>query len=204
MDKRIIYIGINGIYCEHCITTITTALKGLQGVTDVEIRNNVAKVTCCCLPDVDTFIRTIRDIGYDTDATRIGDKRRNVASHISLSDFVMILSIIILIAYVCRRITGFNIFTLIPTIDSSITYGMLIVTGMLTSIHCVCMCGAINLSASTESNSIRNYTRPVLYNLGRIISYTITGGVVGLIGSVISVNSAISGSIIQSEEPLIT
>lgn len=37
----------------------------------------------------------------------------------------MILSVIVLIAYLCRRFFGSNVFTLIPTIDNSITYGML-------------------------------------------------------------------------------
>ena len=193
MDKHIIYIGINGIYCEHCIATITEALKKLDGVDDVLIRNNVAKVTGENIPDKETLIHTIRSIGYETDADHISGKRLDVSPHIKLSDFVMILSVMILIAYVCRRFFGFNIFTLIPTIDSSITYGMLVVTGLLTSLHCVCMCGALNLSASHESNSIRDYKRPLLYNLGRIISYTLTGGIVGLIGSVISIDTTVSG-----------
>ena len=193
MDKHIIYIGINGIYCEHCITTITNALKSLPGVTDVDIRNNIARVDGDKLPDKATFISAIRAIGYDTDEQHISLKRRDVAPHIRLSDFVMILSILILAACICRKFFGFDIFTLIPTIDSSITYGMLIVTGLLTSLHCVCMCGALNLSASVESNSIRDYRRPLAYNLGRIISYTVTGGIVGFIGSVISINTTISG-----------
>ncbi|MBR1598832.1 MAG: sulfite exporter TauE/SafE family protein [Lachnospiraceae bacterium] len=193
MDKHIIYIGINGIYCEHCITTITNALKKLNGVTDVEIRNNVARVTGSPLPDPEALICTICDLGYETDAAHISERRWDVTPHIKAADFVMILSIMILIAYVCRRFFGFNIFTLIPTIDSSITYGMLVVIGLLTSLHCVCMCGALNLSASHESNSIRDYKRPLLYNVGRIISYTVTGGIVGLIGSVISIDTAISG-----------
>lgn len=196
MDKHIIYIGINGIYCEHCITTITRTLMKLEGVTDVVIKNNVAEVTGNPVPDPETLIRTICEIGYETDASHISERKWDVSPHIKLSDFVMILSIIILIAYSCRRFLGFNIFTLIPTIDSNITYGMLIVTGLLTSLHCVCMCGALNLSASTESNTIHSYARPVLYNIGRVISYTITGGIVGLIGSVISINTIISGIIV--------
>jgi sulfite exporter TauE/SafE len=69
---------------------------------------------------------------------------------------------------------------------------MLFITGILTSIHCISMCGAINLAVST-GRSIKN---PLLYNLGRVVSYTIIGGIVGLIGSVLSVNYIINGIII--------
>lgn len=193
MNKHSIFIGIKGIYCEHCITVITNRLKSMAGVTDVSIRNNVAHVTGEALPDNDAFIQAIRELGYETDDKCISSRRRDVVPHIKPADFIMLLSILILIAYLCRRIFGFDIFTLIPTIDSSITYGMLVVTGLLTSLHCVCMCGALNLAASVESNSIRDYKRPLLYNTGRILSYTITGGIVGLIGGVISVDTTISG-----------
>ena len=42
----------------------------------------------------------------------------------------------------------------------------------------------------------RNYKRPVLYNLGRVISYTIIGGIVGGIGNVLSINDTVKGIII--------
>lgn len=51
-------------------------------------------------------------------------------------------------------------------------------------------------TASVESNSIRNYLRPILYNTGRVISYTVIGGIVGLIGSVIELSSVVSGIIV--------
>ena len=91
---------------------------------------------------------------------------------------------------------GFNVFNAIPTIDSNITYGMLFITGLLTSIHCISMCGAINLMAVVNTSSKRNLKRPILYNLGRLISYTFIGGLVGLVGSVISISNTISGIII--------
>lgn len=93
---------------------------------------------------------------------------------------------------------GYNVFNMIPTIDSSITYGMLFVTGLLTSIHCISMCGSINLVASINNENKRNLKRPILYNLGRIISYTTIGALVGLLGKVISINNVVSGIVFSS------
>ena len=42
----------------------------------------------------------------------------------------------------------------------------------------------------------KNYKRPILYNLGRVISYTIIGGIVGGIGSIFSFNDTVKGIII--------
>ena len=45
-----------------------------------------------------------------------------------------------------NKLFGYNIFNIIPSIDANMTYGMLFITGLLTSIHCISMCGAINLN----------------------------------------------------------
>ena len=62
-----------------------------------------------------------------------------------------------------------------------------LVAGLLGSTHCVLMCGgiagALGLGAQAggacNSQSLRF---PVLYNLGRIASYTVAGGIAGAIG----------------------
>ncbi len=96
-----------------------------------------------------------------------------------------------------RKIFGVNIFNMIPAIDSSITYGMLVVTGLLTSIHCVSMCGALSLTAAFQGESgKKSLWRPVLYNAGRLLSYTAIGCAAGMLGSVLSVGPAVSGTII--------
>lgn len=62
-----------------------------------------------------------------------------------------------------------------------------LVAGLLGSTHCVLMCGGIAgaLGLGTPAGgacSGQSLRFPVLYNLGRITSYTIAGGVVGALG----------------------
>lgn len=77
--------------------------------------------------------------------------------------------------------------------------GAMFVIGLLTSLHCVAMCGGINLSQCVGSASCadagkRNTLRAsLLYNLGRVLSYTAIGAVVGAIGSVVSFSGAAKG-----------
>ena len=70
-------------------------------------------------------------------------------------------------------------------------YGVLFLVGLLTSIHCVAMCGGINMSQCVSytkqgDNAAAKIKPSLMYNAGRVISYTIVGGIVGAIGSVIS------------------
>ena len=60
--------------------------------------------------------------------------------------------------------------------NSEMGYIALFITGLLTSVHCVAMCGGINASCSRHG---------IQYNIGRVISYTVTGFILGGIGMAI-------------------
>lgn len=57
------------------------------------------------------------------------------------------------------------------------------------------MCGAINLLTVINKTTKRGYKKPILYNLGRLIFYTLLGGIIDLIGSALTVNKTVTGVI---------
>jgi sulfite exporter TauE/SafE len=61
-----------------------------------------------------------------------------------------------------------------------------LMAGLLGSGHCVLMCGAVagalNLGAPAHASCGRSLRYPVLYNFGRIASYTLAGGIAGALG----------------------
>ncbi len=69
--------------------------------------------------------------------------------------------------------------------ESGMSYGVLFVVGLLTSVHCIAMCGGINLSQSLGRNDNNRFGSTLSYNLGRVLSYTIIGFVMGGIGYLI-------------------
>lgn len=191
-----IYVKIKGIHCQNCETTIQKALLKLPSVKEVTIKNFIAHITYEEPLTNDEIINAITKAGYITKASYISNNLKDLEKKSNLKQSFLILTIIILIISLTYKIFGFNIFNVIPTIDSNITYTMLFLTGFLTSIHCVSMCGAINLIAILNQNSQNRFERPLKYNLGRLISYTILGGIAGLLGSILTINNIISGIII--------
>ena len=191
-----IYVKIEGITCSHCESKIKKALLENKKIKDVGIEKNIAHISYQGKLNKEELIEPILALDYFTKEEYISDHLKSLNSTIQWQEFVLIFGCILLFSYLIYQIFSFNILNMIPTIDSSITYGMLIVTGMLTSIHCISMCGAINLIATVTPNYSRNLKRPLLYNLGRVISYTIIGGIAGAIGSVLSIHNTITGIII--------
>lgn len=193
------YVRIEGIHCHHCIDTITKALLKNPHITKVKIKNNIATIDYQEPLSNEEIIKTIKDIDYFTKEDYIFTDNKNMDTKIKLKEFILILLILLGVGYSIQKIFGYNIFNVIPSIDTNITYGMLFITGLLTSIHCVSMCGAIHLVAIVNQNPKyreKSWCNSILYNLGRVISYTLLGGLVGTLGSVFKINNTISGLII--------
>ncbi len=59
--------------------------------------------------------------------------------------------------------------------------------GFLGSLHCIGMCGPIVLALPVGTQRMFRYTvGRLLYNLGRVVTYSIMGGVLGLVGAGLS------------------
>lgn len=190
-----IYMRVDGIVCEHCKRRIAAALKEDPAISTVKIKNGIAKLKCSRTPDIDCCIKRICDMGYETRPDWVSEKRSQIQKNVTLWQFFFILAALLLAALGINKAFGYNIFNVIPQIDSSLTYGMLVVTGLFTSIHCVSMCGAINLTASSRSSSGK-IPVPILYNFGRLLSYTATGAVAGAVGEALNMSSTAQGIVI--------
>ena len=102
-----------------------------------------------------------------------------------------------------------DVFLAFPTVGSATTYPVLFVVGLFTSLHCVAMCGGLNLGQSLvyttetrhpsgaapssgtahEKKALQALRPNALYNLGRLISYTAIGGLLGLLGSAFALSA---------------
>ncbi|MEE3451350.1 MAG: sulfite exporter TauE/SafE family protein [Acutalibacteraceae bacterium] len=83
-----------------------------------------------------------------------------------------------------------NYLVLSQLAKSGMGFGTLFFVGLVTSVHCIAMCGGINLSQSipTDAQKKKSYGPALLYNLGRVASYTLMGLILGAVGYFIGGN----------------
>ena len=63
--------------------------------------------------------------------------------------------------------------------------------GLVGSLHCIGMCGPIAIALPVpNSGNLSFFTGRILYNLGRVVTYSFLGAVLGLIGSKIALAGA--------------
>ena len=204
-------IRIGGMTCINCQNRIEKKLKNLAGVEDaaVDYSAGSAKITYDDTAVSFASIKSaIESLGYTTPEE--GHVERTALK------IAGVLVIILALASLLRVFSTSSIAASFPLAEEGMGYGMLLVIGLLTSVHCIAMCGGINLSQSlaktedsyspseTDGNPpdsqtnlpiphspflITNSLLPgVLYNAGRLVSYTAVGFAVGALGSVITVS----------------
>ena len=166
--------------CTGCEKIIENSLRKLDGVSSIKTsyKNGNAIVSYDEKKCSDEKIAdAIENAGY----TLSQNKSKIVDTALI---FVIIAGIYIIVNNTGLR----SIFQYFPVAREGMGYAAVFTVGLLTSIHCVAMCGGINITASIGGNQKTLWLSALLYNIGRIVSYTIIGGLLGGIGSVIAIS----------------
>ncbi|MCX7029231.1 MAG: sulfite exporter TauE/SafE family protein [Spirochaetes bacterium] len=195
--------AIDGMTCGSCEARIERALAGLDGVLGVKASAPLGEAEVSFDPSrVDTAaIETaIRGAGY---AVRPGPARARAGG---VLPFLGLLAVVAGVYLALRFTVGFSF---LPTVSQSMGYWLIFLVGLVTSVHCLAMCGGIVLSQGISRGGCDDGAdRPpaprragerlaptLSYNAGRVLSYTVIGGIVGGLGSLFSLSTALKGAI---------
>ncbi len=198
-------LHIDGMTCTSCEMRIENGLRKIDGVKKVKVSYGSSEAHITYDPaavTLEALIDTVEKLDYkarEKSGGKIqGGKDSNSAESRMTINQLLGIGIIILAAYlVIKNTVGFNF---IPQVNQNMGYGVLFIVGLITSLHCIAMCGGINLSQCVsykfgdgEPSRIAKLKPSLLYNAGRVISYTVVGGIVGALGSVISFSGTAKG-----------
>lgn len=184
MGIRIEKIKVYDMTCTSCEKRIEREIKKLNGVIDV-----LASFSDQCVT-----------VKYDNEICSIGEIKEVIKkagySVDTQNTFKLVGIAIIALAIVLigSSTTGVDMNSRLK----GATYFVLFVLGILTSIHCVGMCGGIMFSQSIKKEydgKLSSIKPALLYNLGRVLSYTILGGIVGALGSVFTISITLKAAL---------
>ncbi len=170
-------IKVYGMTCGSCEGRVERTLLNIEGVKKAKASYSGQLVEIefddelCKISDIK---KSINDTGYST----------KEESDYKFYGMVIIAAVILLLGF---NTAGFDMESQL----NNASYAVLFIAGLLTSVHCVGMCGGIMLSQTVNSeseNKLQAMKPALFYNSGRVISYTILGGVIGAVGSVFSLS----------------
>ncbi|MDR1471396.1 MAG: sulfite exporter TauE/SafE family protein [Synergistaceae bacterium] len=209
-------LSIGGMSCAACKNRIERKLRSIRGVSEAEVdyeRGSGRVVFDGEAVKFNSIAAAVEELGYSVSG---GGARAASEGSAGVSEALGLLAVIFALYIFMSRGGGeyLSRFTdFFPQAERGMGYGMLFAVGLLTSLHCVAMCGGINLSQCLGIHggadgelpggggkfsrllSFSNLRPSILYNAGRVVSYTAVGGIVGGIGSAVSFSGAARGAV---------
>lgn len=176
---------IGGMTCVNCQTKIERKIRNKAGVVRISVSYTTGLAEITFDPSVISFEEVVDSIER-LDYTVLPETQSEPQN---ISRTVCLLIIILVLYIVLQELGILNLLVPSRLADSGMGYGMLFIVGLLTSVHCIAMCGGINLSqcipkapAESGNDGFSAYLPAFLYNIGRVLSYTVIGFLLGLIG----------------------
>ncbi|MFH1207363.1 MAG: sulfite exporter TauE/SafE family protein [Patescibacteria group bacterium] len=199
MDKKMV-VKILGMHCAACETLIERKFQKVPGVKRVAAslargRADVEYDTPVSIEDLD---RAVRNEGYTVSGSAgFIEKPKNWRDYGQLG---MIVVIVVALFLLLRRLHLLpNDFGVNETMSLWLVFGIGLVAAVST---CMAVTGGLLLSVAARFNeqhqgqSGRQRFKPHLFfNIGRIVSYMFLGGVVGAIGSTLSLSAQWNGAL---------
>lgn len=186
---------IKGMTCINCQNRIEDALKKNAGVTDVWVNYEEGIASISYQTEATTteeLAKVIEELGYKVSFEK-DSKKKSVIRTIGQLTFIVCLFFLLQKSGILNRLSPSSL------ADAGMGYSMLFVIGLITSIHCIAMCGGINLSQTLQKTADKEVSRTMLkntfvYNTGRVISYTVIGGVLGAVGGLAGMGTELQTS----------
>ena len=188
---------IFGTHCSSCKDLIETEVDTLFGVKNINVDYSSGETIVeydsekISKEKIFKVIKKLkyepREIGSDFKANKLGIKKI-----ISIG----VLFILFVGAYFI--VSELGLLEIMSSLnETSISLWLVLLIGFLASFHCVGMCGGLVISYSAKVQTHeKNYLSHLRYNLGRFISYSIIGGILGGFGSFFGVNPTFTGGLV--------
>ncbi|MBU0731267.1 sulfite exporter TauE/SafE family protein [Patescibacteria group bacterium] len=202
-----IKINIKGTHCQSCQTRIENEVKTLAGINDISVdyssgdtkidfeENKVSKAA---------IVKKIESLNYSVpEAPGENEKEKEEKnSDKKLKRWIIGILAVLVFGVGYFIVKYFGLLEILSRLnETNLSYWLIFGIGILASFHCVGMCGGLVVtytaaSQKPDAKKKKKFAPHFQYNLGRLISYTLIGGLLGGIGSFFAINPTFKAVII--------
>jgi sulfite exporter TauE/SafE/copper chaperone CopZ len=182
-----IEIPIKGMHCRSCELLITDKIQDINGVKSVKVnykQNNATIIAKTSVTELQ-ITNAIKQAGYS-----VGFEEKSFFTHDQsiYNDLLISAVILVIIYFIARKLNLFSINFVFSNQSASLLVVLLV--GLTAGVSsCMALVGGLVLGISArhsethpEATTFEKFKPHIYFNLGRIISYAVLGGMIGLIG----------------------
>ncbi len=200
--ERYATVCIGGMTCASCELLLEKKLKAVPGVkaVDVNHKNGTALITAKAdeLPSLEGITSVIEKAGYS-----ILDEATPTISLLSPDKrkWMEIGGSLLIIFALYKILQTFDLISLAPSTSGALSLGGIFIIGLVAGTSsCLAVTGGLLVALAAKHNELHQAETPwqkfkplLQFNLGRLLSYFILGGLVGILGQSITLFTRMSG-----------
>lgn len=198
-------LQIHGMHCASCEVLIERNFKKVPGVEQVNVSHVTGKanLTYSQRPDLNALQAVIREHGYTASSWADRHRMATQAEHRNTrKDYIELGAVVLILVAGYLILRQFDLFPKLGITDN-MSYGLIFAMGLVAAMStCLAVAGGLLVAVAGKYNEQHPYLtgyqkfKPTLYfNVGRVVSYTVLGGAVGALGSVLTLSPRINGVI---------
>ncbi len=201
-----INLSVQGMTCASCEVLIERSLKKVPGVEKVRVSRSkeTAEIECAEEVQVPQLQAAVKDQGYELLLPE--EKAASMQSSFLRKNQTRLLEIGAIFLLLIGIYLLFKELDFLPKtlgVTDTMSYGFVFILGLVAAMStCLAMAGGLLLAVAGKYHEKYPYLggwqkfRPhIAFNIGRIVSYTLLGGLVGLLGSTLAITPTITGVI---------
>jgi uncharacterized protein len=203
---KIIKVKVAGMTCASCEVLLERGMKKVEGVHNVQVSRSKESATIHCEKNIqlEDLQAAVADKGYtlvphDTIDTPVRPPFI-VKNKERLSEIGSVIVILIGIYFILNQ------FDVIPKslgVTDNMSYGFIFVIGLVAATStCLAVAGGLLLAVANKYNAahpnltgVQKFKPHIWFNTGRIVSYALLGGLIGALGSALSISTKVTGII---------
>lgn len=177
-----------GMTCDSCEKIIKKQVLKVKGVKSIDIDYSTEDVEVVYddrKTDYDKIKKAVESKGYYCEDDRAYGKKPIIGWAVA------IIGLLIAGYFAIQYFETIEF----PKISQNMSYGLLFLVGLLTSLHCVSMCGGfvVSYTAKGLKEGKKPHQLHLDYAIGKVLSYTFIGAVFGLLGNIIAFTPMMRG-----------
>lgn len=189
MENKTHKFYVRGMHCASCEILVDSELGDLPNIESAKSNLNTSSVEITGDFGTKTKEQVAEDLSMvlKPHGYTITLEKENKFSNLSDFKIAIPLTIVFVLFFIFLQKIG-----LVNIIDSNnLNYGTIFMVGVVASVSsCLAVVGSLVLSMSATFAKEGDKFKPqLLFHIGRIVSFVILGGVMGLIGSAFTLNS---------------
>ncbi len=187
-------ICVHGMHCRSCEITLERNWKKIPGIQKVQVNASSGQGTIYFEGEAPTIEQLQKSIPQNEYSVHLKGTENSVEFKKEKPSFFRLLGLFAIVLILGKLLTVLGLLKTNFNVSQATGFGAIFVIGLVAaSSSCVAIVGGLLISTSARFNERYPSTqalgrmRPVmLFVLGRILSYTVLGGLLGVIGGILS------------------